>query len=67
MISQATQFTILPMAGGIYDQHPEYIDAMMFILTEQAREEDREKNKKKNATMGPPGNRPTRSRRVAGH
>lgn len=65
MISQATQFTVWPMAGGIYDQNPEYIDAVMYILTEQSREDERKKNKKDQAMMGPQGRTP-RARRVAG-
>ena len=53
------------MAGGLYDQHPDYLDAMMYILTEQSREEEKKRNKDKNATMGP-GRGIPRPKRVAG-
>lgn len=65
MLSQATQFTVMPVAGGLYDQHPEYIEAMMYILGEQSREDERKRNADKNKTMGP-GRNQSRPRRVAG-
>jgi hypothetical protein len=38
------EFRHLPVAGGIYDQHPEFIEAMMRLLSERGIHE-REKQK----------------------
>jgi hypothetical protein len=38
----------LPVAGGIYDQHPKLIDEWMILFEEQAKERQRQETKSKN-------------------
>lgn len=48
------EFRHLPVAGGIYDQHPDFIEAMMMMLNERGiwerekQKREQEQNKQKN-------------------
>lgn len=66
MLCQVTQFSILPMAGGMLDQNPGFLSALEYILVEQQKYDKAKEKKDKNATMGPGRNQP-RPKRVAGH
>lgn len=66
MLSKATNFSHLPVAGGWYDQHPKLIEQWTQILSAEAEEEKkkqaREKGKKKGSGGPLMGRRPSRSR-----
>jgi hypothetical protein len=42
-LSQAMKWSALPVAGGLYDQHPKLLDQWAYIFARQAEERDRER------------------------
>jgi hypothetical protein len=42
----------LPVAGGIYDQHPELIRKLEIVFEARAKHEAKEERKRKHAEMG---------------
>lgn len=67
-ICNAMNWAHLPVAGGIYAQHPDFLEKMMIIWTEQSKYEDQKKNEEKNKTQsmmgrGQPRMRPSRHHR----
>lgn len=43
-VADALEWKHLPVAGGIYDQHPDFVEAMMMLFEERGKYE-REKQK----------------------
>ena len=41
-ICKAMKWAHLPVAGGLYDQHPAFIDDMSFLMSEDAKAQKRE-------------------------
>lgn len=52
------KWTHLPVAGGLYDQHPKLIDDFELIMGVEAMVEKRKRAKEKNAKMGSGRGRP---------
>lgn len=42
---EATRWSCLPVAGGVYDQHPELIEKFLYIFHAKADNEKRERQK----------------------
>lgn len=62
MLCEAMNFGVLPLAGGLYDQHPKLVEQWEEIMRAKSQEEKRKqarKNRQGSATMG----RPQRPRR----
>jgi hypothetical protein len=57
-LCEGMKWNHLPMAGGLYDQHPGLLDRFYYILAERAKHEAAEQAKKKN-DMGAHGPKPT--------
>jgi hypothetical protein len=36
----------LPVAGGIYDQHPDFVEGMMMLMEERGRHQEEEAKRK---------------------
>lgn len=54
---KAFEFRHLPVAGGLYDQHPEFLDKMLYIMqaeSVQREKEDKAKERKRMGGKGPP-------------
>ena len=55
-VCNAMKWNHLPVAGGIYDQHPEFLDDIMVVFDEKwkadKRESDRQKNESKKGKRG---------------
>lgn len=45
-ICSAMEWSILPVAGGIYDQHPRLLDEWQVIFSAQARHQEAEQRKR---------------------
>jgi hypothetical protein len=56
MLCEAMQWNHLPVAGGLYDQHPEMLDRFTYIFQEQGkareRKEARDRNKSGSRVAG---------------
>lgn len=59
MLCKAMNFGVLPVAGGLYDQHPQLIHDWELIMEAEGREEERKQRERerksahsKSATMG---------------
>lgn len=50
MLSEAMNFAVLPVAGGLYDQHPDLLDEWMVIFQAKAQHERQEQAKRKRET-----------------
>ena len=60
---QAMGFKHLPMAGGIFDQHPLLMDRFMHIFSEIRKEEERKEAEKNRRQGGPTPKNPKMSSR----
>lgn len=58
---QAFEFKHLPSPGGVLDQNPIFLDRMLYIMTERAKYEERqrEREKRNQPGMRVPGRRPS--------
>jgi hypothetical protein len=54
VICEAFKWTHLPVAGGLYDQHPELIDGFYHILAKRAEKEEKKRKaeERKNKSSG---------------
>lgn len=52
MVCQAFEFKHLPVAGGIFDQHPIFLERAIYIMQEQQAHDKREEAAKKRKKMG---------------
>jgi hypothetical protein len=64
MLCKAMKFNHLPMAGGIYDQHPGLIDRFYYLLAQEAKVEGEEARRREAEAKNPkkPGGRFSRRR-----
>lgn len=62
-ICELTNWTHLPVAGGLYDQDPDFIDAMMIIAKVKGEYEKSKSSRDKGAMMGKRPPRPPSRRR----
>lgn len=46
MLCEAMKWSHLPVAGGIYDQHPDLIDGFLIIFQERAKHQEEEDKKR---------------------
>lgn len=61
-VADAMEFKHLPVMGGIYDQHPEFVEGMMGLLSERSKWE-REKQKREEDKQKHNGRMPSHPRR----
>lgn len=61
-ICQAMKWAHLPVAGGIYDQHPDMMDQFMYIFRKKAEWEEQERKRDKRKMEQKQNARPTRHR-----
>lgn len=47
MMCKAMKWAHLPVAGGIYDQHPQLMDDFMYIFSKQAEWDEAEQKREK--------------------
>jgi hypothetical protein len=62
-ICAAMEWKHLPVAGGLYDQSPAFMDDMLYIMQEKAIAEERKREKEKKQNFGGQAAAPRRSRR----
>ena len=56
-LCQALEWAVLPVAGGLYDQHPELIKQWSWILEIKGEHEKREQDKREAEARRPPRRR----------
>lgn len=59
----AMKWNHLPVAGGIYDQHPEFLEKMRYIFGEQMKQEAAERRKQEAESKRKSGTASKRGRR----
>jgi hypothetical protein len=64
-LCKGTRWTHLPLAGGWYDQHPEFVDKAYFTMAQEAKHdaEERERERRKQAQKQPAARKGGRGRR----
>lgn len=45
-IASATEWSLLPVDGGLYDQHPEFIDGINVVFKAKSDHQERERMKR---------------------
>jgi hypothetical protein len=62
-ICKAMKWNHLPVGGGLYDQHPQFLDDMFFLMQEDAKAEKKARDRQERRAKGPSGKTATRRRR----
>lgn len=62
-VADAMEFKHLPVNGGIYDQHPEFIEAVMMLLSERGKWEREKQKKEEDKQKQQTGRMPSHPRR----
>lgn len=53
----------LPVAGGLYDQHPKLLERWLYIFGKRAEQQEKERKEQERKTGGPKGPRTAGRRR----
>lgn len=62
-LCEGMKWSHLPVAGGLYDQHPQLLDEWRYIFAERARHEEKEQKKREAEQRRNSRMKPSRRRR----